>query len=584
MHQNEYNILCLGATGAGKTTTLNAISTYLNYRTFESAMEANELPILSCVRFSISNANLQPLEVSIGEDENERFYGVCEASTLEPKIYRFEHNGALYNFVDVPGSADPRGIEQDDQNNKLILDAIGSLENLHTICLFFKGDEKRLTAQVEYCLNEAFTKLHKDNIIQIVFVFTYTRGGHYRPGESLVTLREYFERLQQNRQITVSIQPQNAYCIDNTAFRGLCLLHAHPNSNEYVELEEYKRCYDISRDAMLRLFQDIPRKQSLESIKTLSVNDARIAILCLIEPLSVVSNAIQANEGNLENNEEQIQERVAQNGVHEEYDVQTVDLPKQATVCTAPECSQQIPIEAGSNEMITIYPQKCHEPCFQSGITLSLVGDERLKECQAFRIEMKDGDFDAFPDEGDCKLCNHSYKLHQHIKTEYRRTIREIRIPPTNAEGAHEFVQQRKVDLQREQQSIIRAMATFGAYLKANAILSYNRAFPQFIQIEIEKEQRARNLQQVRRLQELLIKFQNEEMMIYSSEDQGADRRVIDAAHVSGVIEELFTLPINGQRIRELYENEKNLNRQNVERTTINLVIDNNDEDDNDNE
>uniref|UniRef100_A0A914XZ48 G domain-containing protein n=1 Tax=Panagrolaimus superbus TaxID=310955 RepID=A0A914XZ48_9BILA len=574
MHQKEYNILCLGATGVGKTTTLNAFSTYLNHRTWESAMDVDELPILSCVRFSFATPNLQPLHVCLGDDDNERFYGICEASTLEPKIYRFEHGDALFNFIDVPGSADPRGIEQDDKNNKLILDVIGSLDNLHTICLFFKGDEKRLTAQVEYCLNEAFTKLHKDNIVQVVFIFTYTRGGHYRPGESLVTLREYFERLQQSRNITVSIQPQNAFCIDNIAFKGLCLLQAYPNSDEYINMEEYKRCYEISRDAMLRLFQDIPKKQSLEAITTLSVNDARIAILCLIEPLSVVSNAIQANEGNLENNQQQIQERVAENGVHEEYDIQKVDLPEPATVCTAPECSQQIPIEAGSDEMITVYPQKCHSPCFQSGITLSLIGDERLKECQTFRIEMKDGDFDSFPDEGDCKGCNHSYKVHQHIKADYRRAIREIRIPPTNAEGAREFVEQRKVDLQREQSAIIRAMATFGAYLKSNAILSYNRAFPQFIQIEIEKEQRARNLEQVRRLERLLLKFQNEELMIGSSEDQGTNRRVIDAAHIGGVIEELFTLPINGPRIQELYENERNLNRQNVERNAIKVVAD----------
>uniref|UniRef100_A0AC34EZN4 G domain-containing protein n=1 Tax=Panagrolaimus sp. ES5 TaxID=591445 RepID=A0AC34EZN4_9BILA len=574
MHEKEYNILCLGATGAGKTTTLNAFSTYSSHQTWESAMDAEELPILSCVRFSFSPANLQPLQVCLGEDENERFYGICEASTLEPKIYRFEHGNAIYNFVDVPGSADPRGIAQDDKNNKLILDAIGSLDNLHTICLFFKGDEKRLTAQVEFCLNEAFTKLHKDNILQIVFIFTYTREGHYRPGESLVTLREYFEKLQQKRNISVSIQPQNAYCIDNIAFKGLCLLQAHPNSEEYINMEEYKRCYEVSRDAMFRLFQDIPKKQPLEAITTLSVNEARIAILCLIEPLSVVSNAIQANEGNLENNQQQIQERVAETGVHEEYDVQKIDLINPATVCTAPECSQQIPIENGSDEMITVYPQKCHSPCHQSGITLSLIGDERLKECQTFRIEMKDGKIEEFPDEGDCKGCNHSYKVHQHIKTEYRRAIREVRIPPTNAEGAREFVAQRKIDLQREQAAIIRAMATFGAFLKSNAILSYNRAFPQYIQIEIEKEQQARNLEQVRRLQDLLIKFQNEELMIGSSEDQGANRRVIDAAHVGGVIEELFTLPINGQRIQELYENERNLNRQNVERNAINVVID----------
>src|SRR4051794_19899795 len=89
----EFNILLLGETGAGKSTTINAFANYLKYEDFEDAIHEDFVELISS-KFALPDPNTgEALIITSGSDDNEA--GVDDqlgkSSTLDPRSYKFNY-------------------------------------------------------------------------------------------------------------------------------------------------------------------------------------------------------------------------------------------------------------------------------------------------------------------------------------------------------------------------------------------------------------------------------------------------------------------------------------------------------------
>lgn len=118
----EYNILLLGESGAGKSTTINAIANYIKYKTFEEAANSEFLQLIPS-NFSLPDpVHLgKTMEIKTGSNINERTEE-GGSRTKDPMGYPFRFGDKLIRIIDTPGIGDTEGAETDKKNFDKILD------------------------------------------------------------------------------------------------------------------------------------------------------------------------------------------------------------------------------------------------------------------------------------------------------------------------------------------------------------------------------------------------------------------------------------------------------------------------------
>ena len=543
-----YNILCLGETGSGKTTTLVGIQHYIDLPSWREAYNTDGLDFSTKLKFEIPRTNVPVFTVNIGEDDNEN-HVAGQSSTQAPKTYRIGFDNAVYNFIDVPGCADTRGIQQDEENSKLIIQAISQYEDLHMILIFMRSCDSRLTIQTTYCLNEALAKLHVDNKNQIGFVITHSRSAEYQAGDAVEAIKAFLENLQNRKNIVIKANNSNVYPVDHIAFRAVVGIQQRPELRDEVNLETLQDSWQESRRYVIKLLQDIRDRVPCKTLKPRAVNEARATILCLMEPLAITTNTIEANRGRLEEDEDAMIDMMVNEGIQKEYVAEdNGNLPM--TVCTDAKCQEHVPLGEGEDEHRVNY-KVCHSPCYQSGIKLSKKGDWDLSKCEVFIVPMEL----YSPNEETCSVCGCSYRQHMHMPTDFRRGVRNRYVERVDRPAAQRMVRVRLQDLVLEQERILTAVAHFGRFLKENAIITSNDAFEQVMEVQIAREEDARNMNQVRRLRNVLQQYKDKFKMLNTAQLEGEHvKEVLGCDQIDEVIAELCELPVNGRRIQELYE------------------------------
>lgn len=236
--EDAINILVLGETGVGKSTCINAIANYLRFKTLDEALGGNPVCLIP-TKFSMTDDNFESKTIEFGDFANEsKEIGQSATQTCLAHVFKLP-DGRQIRIIDTPGIGDTRGPTKDDENFENVLNYIANLPKLNGICILLKPNESRLTITFRYCINELLTHLHRSASTNIVFCFTNTRNTFYKPGDTLDTLREFLEKLDQEHGIAIPTDKDTIYCMDNEAFRYLLAYKAGIGFSD-TDHEDYK--------------------------------------------------------------------------------------------------------------------------------------------------------------------------------------------------------------------------------------------------------------------------------------------------------------------------------------------------------
>ena len=159
---------------------------------------------------------------------------------------------------------------------------------------------------------------------------------------------------------------------------------------------------------------------------------------------------------------------------------------------------------------------------------------------------------------------------HIHITYEYK-TSRSIN---NSSAATLDDIEQRLSDLRREADQIQDTYRQLAEFYQANALIPGNDSFAEYLQYFIDEEMKkqggtARNNEVIASLQELLENFrQHMEMLRRTIEEQrnsgNENRSRLEPRDIFALVNNLYTLPINGRQIREQVQGIEMGERQNI--------------------
>lgn len=371
----EYNVLLLGETGAGKSTTINAFANYMKYESFEDAKSSDFVEMISS-KFTLPHPETgEPIVIHSGkEDVNERA-GTGSSSTQAPSAYSFKFKDRLLRIIDTPGMGDTSGVNVDRENFDKILAHLHNYKQLHGILILMKSNETRRTAFFRYCITELLAHLHKSACKNLVFCFTFSRNSFYGPGEGFATLRAFLQ--SELSEVNLALEPEeNCFFIDNEAFRFLVAQkqgYPFPKDQE----DSYRDSWAKSVRQSNAMWERIIRTRPHNLVNTTSLNSARKLILEMAEPMVMLQNTIQSNilhiksQETLLKNSSENKEDLAKNISLEVDDLEMKPLPYPRTVCTAAKCTEMIKYQ-GQDKIH--YKTQCHPHCYLDDVSVNTVG------------------------------------------------------------------------------------------------------------------------------------------------------------------------------------------------------------------
>uniref|UniRef100_A0A914QB10 G domain-containing protein n=1 Tax=Panagrolaimus davidi TaxID=227884 RepID=A0A914QB10_9BILA len=576
------NILVLGETGVGKSTFINATANYMSFDTLDDALEAPKPICLIPSKFTHWETSTKSIEVTLesshGEkDENELFTKKSQSQTQATKTYQFETSKYIINIMDSPGIGDARGLEQDQENMINILNALGQHEDLHAICLLFKANEPKLTQTMSYCIGELLLRLHKDAINNIFFFFTNSRVTDYSIGDTSLPLQAFFSELFNTRGIKIPFEPENICCTDNESFCLICAYHCGANFTE-EEFNAYATSWKQSATETHRFIEFAARKSSHQVADTLAVNKIRTIILCLAKPLATINELIESNIKVINDKKRELHNTA--NDLNElkkklkitliGMEIKPLNYPK--TVCTAASCveHQMLP---GTEQYKTHYKQVCHDHCFLKNVEVEKVEDPNLKGCSAMAGQLN------------CRVCEHSWKEHMHIRFDQFKTTIEVedKITKTQIKSnqdasvlKNQMIENHEnsiKELKAEQKKIMESSLRFGKFLDDNAILPYNDAFEEYVGKTISEEKNCvaagGDRSKLDNMQKFLAEYRAQKMILKKAKKEPGVSGTITPDEIAVIKTELYDLPRYGQLLKDLFEATEDGIAKHVAHTTV---------------
>lgn len=366
------NILLLGETGVGKSTLINSFVNYLSFFDMREAMQQDPVISLIPAKFSIPDYEGKKREVKIGKDDNEVFEAGA-AATQHPKSYIFPFDHYEICLIDTPGIADPRGIEKDQENMENILALIRRYETIDAICILLKSNVARLTVTFEFCIKQLLIHLDKSASQNIVYVFTHSRAAFYQPGETQPVLKKILDQVQKlHSDIKIKFDKDNWFCYDNEAFHFLVAVKNGVIFSPTIK-SIFTGSWEHSSAEAMRMMQYITSLKPHKVMNTVSINEARRLIFLLSKRLADISENIAKNITVRKTQ----QERILENASHLEKLKNDLYIPtiklefkhfdKPRTVCASDKCRK---IHRVNEVNIIHYPQRCHNPCYLTGIKI----------------------------------------------------------------------------------------------------------------------------------------------------------------------------------------------------------------------
>ena len=262
---------------------------------------------------------------------------------------------------------------------------------------------------------------------------------------------------------------------------------------ESDEIELYRQSWDQAYKTILKLFEAVKHLKDHNITETISLNDARNCIIALSKPMGEAIKLIDMNLKQLkgvqdicasyDNDILQFQKVLTCKG----FESRREELDRPRTVCTHSDCVKRVAI-GQSSTTDTLYVTECHNECYLSGIPIETTNNNALASC----VSMNNGY---------CKTCSHSYKIHMHVtyvvhieEKEFllNDTQKKINAKKTKKEKQEELIRElelRSRELTKEKAEIFECAVTFGVFLKKNAIVPFNDTFVDYMDMLIYDEQ-----------------------------------------------------------------------------------------------
>ena len=327
------------------------------------------------------------------------------------------------------------------------------------------------------------------------------------------------------------------------------------------EIELYRQSWDQAYKTTKKLFETVKQLKDHNITETISLNDARNCIIALSKPMGEAIKLIDMNLKELKNVRDicascdndisEFQKVLKSKG----FESTREELSRPKTVCTHSDCVKRVAI-GQSSRTDTLYVTECHPVCYLSGIPIETTNNEGLASC-------------ASMNNGYCKTCRHSYKIHMHVtyivhieEKEFLSddTQKKINDKKTMKDQKQEVIRElelRSQELTKEKEEIFECAVTFGVFLKKNAIVPYNDTFVDYMDMliydEQSKDQRNRDQKKIEQLQNdkrtyLQKKEVLEDMLKHGG---GYNDDIITPEKIIELKQKLMKLKHNGQQLSE---------------------------------
>jgi len=169
-------MVAVGRSGAGKSTFINMFATLIAGKGYE---DERCIAITQAIEFQdegrgsstgVLNCNIPNFKNLQSDDLHS---GQNEAKTQHCSAYHFETDEYDITVVDTPGFLDPRGVEKDKHNAKLIVEEVAKLGTLFRIVLLVKATDTRADLSYAYLVNELKSLLPAGQHQKIIVVYTH---------------------------------------------------------------------------------------------------------------------------------------------------------------------------------------------------------------------------------------------------------------------------------------------------------------------------------------------------------------------------------------------------------------------------
>ncbi|CAG8657985.1 5283_t:CDS:2 [Cetraspora pellucida] len=160
--KNEFKILLLGMTGAGKSTLINQLTNY-----FKGGDPQNLKIAIPTEYLDVTENEFTHSEKDIGDES--------QSKTRECQAYSFidsKNHNDKFTFIDTPGLSDVDGVKQDEKNIEKIINIVLDVERLSAIAIVANGTETRFTSAMKNALTQLSNNLPdtliNDNLLLIL--------------------------------------------------------------------------------------------------------------------------------------------------------------------------------------------------------------------------------------------------------------------------------------------------------------------------------------------------------------------------------------------------------------------------------
>uniref|UniRef100_A0A7E4W8N4 SET domain-containing protein n=1 Tax=Panagrellus redivivus TaxID=6233 RepID=A0A7E4W8N4_PANRE len=247
-----YNVVVVGASGAGKSSLLNSFYGIQRAQDFDKAKKLWLEPDFKCLLPGSIDIirNGEPITIKFGEfdNKNENLADVGQSVTQRPMDYVIDYGDFKVRFVDTPGLGDTRGFTQDEHNIEYIQDHLLTLPDIHGFMFVVKNTETKLSMEFENALDALFGLLPKAALKNCSFVYTFTSANNFVPGSVHTPLSTYVNNFNKKHNVSELLLDDNQFCVDNDAVRELFVYRS--GYCQVSALSQYRRSWDGSKKSI----------------------------------------------------------------------------------------------------------------------------------------------------------------------------------------------------------------------------------------------------------------------------------------------------------------------------------------------